>query len=161
MKKLLTLSIAGAGLLLATIATAQMGMGGGQGRGMRAGGPPEGVSVVRHRYFHTHGLGPAYARSRNPLPASEANLKAGQVLYENTCASCHGASGQGDGPAAGGLDPAPAKLVVVMKMPVATDAFLDWTISEGGAPVGSVMPPFKEALGRDDIWKIVLYLRSL
>lgn len=153
--------MAGAGLLLATIATAQMGMGGGQGRGMRAGGPPEGVSVVRHRYLRTNGLDAAYAKSRNPLPASEANLKAGKALYENTCASCHGATGRGDGPAAPGLNPAPANLAVAMKMPVATDAFLDWTISEGGIPVGSVMPPFKGALSRDDIWKIVLYLRSL
>lgn len=33
--------------------------------------------------------------------------------YATYCASCHGASGRGDGPAAAGLDPAPANLTVL------------------------------------------------
>ena len=34
----------------------------------------------------------------------------GRALYEDFCLSCHGASGRGDGPAAAGLDRAPADL---------------------------------------------------
>jgi mono/diheme cytochrome c family protein len=39
--------------------------------------------------------------------------------------------------------------------------YLFWTISEGGAPVGSAMPPFKQTLNEGDIWKIITYLRAL
>ena len=45
--------------------------------------------------------------------------------------------------------------------PIATDGFYEWTISEGGVPLRSAMPPFKNVLKQEDVWKIVLYLRSL
>lgn len=156
---------AGATLLASFMALAQMGMGAGMGRGM--GGPgmmgrgAEGVSVLRHRYVMSHGIDPAYARATNPLAASDANLKAGKALFEKNCATCHGPAGRGDGPAAKGLNPAPADLTAAMRMPMATDAYLDWTISEGGVPVQSAMPPFKTTLAADDVWKLVLYLRTL
>jgi mono/diheme cytochrome c family protein len=47
------------------------------------------------------------------------------------------------------------------KMPIATDAYLYWTIAEGGVPVESAMPPFKAALGEGEIWDIIGYLRQL
>lgn len=164
MKTSIALFAAVGGTLITSLSIAQMGMGNGMGRGMgpgMMGNGPQGVSMVRHRYVRMNGLDPAYASARNPLAATAENLRAGKTLFENTCASCHGASGRGDGPAAKGLDPAPADLTVAVNTPIASDAFLDWTISEGGVPVGSVMPPFKTALSQDDIWKIVLYLRSL
>ncbi|MCC7413790.1 MAG: cytochrome c/FTR1 family iron permease [Gammaproteobacteria bacterium] len=47
----------------------------------------------------------AYAVTR--APARAPSLARGLALYEENCASCHGASGFGDGPAAATLDPAP------------------------------------------------------
>jgi cbb3-type cytochrome oxidase cytochrome c subunit/mono/diheme cytochrome c family protein len=44
------------------------------------------------------------------LPAS-ADLARGQQLYGDHCASCHGATGAGDGPGAAALRPRPANLV--------------------------------------------------
>ena len=41
-------------------------------------------------------------------PKSAPDLKRGAALYAAQCAACHGAQGRGDGPAAKGLDPAPA-----------------------------------------------------
>jgi mono/diheme cytochrome c family protein len=35
-----------------------------------------------------------------------------------------------------------------------------WTISEGGALFGTDMPAFKNTLSRDDIWRIVTYMRA-
>lgn len=46
-------------------------------------------------------------------------------------------------------------------MPMASDGYLLWTISEGGVPVGTAMPPFKGALKEDDIWAIITYVRGL
>lgn len=41
-------------------------------------------------------------------PRIAPDLKRGATLYAAQCAACHGAQGHGDGPAAKGLDPAPA-----------------------------------------------------
>ena len=48
-----------------------------------------------------------------PLLAMGCSLEAqpdGQLLYMENCASCHGATGRGDGPAASGLGTPPADL---------------------------------------------------
>jgi mono/diheme cytochrome c family protein len=42
-----------------------------------------------------------------------ASEPGGVVLYRRYCAACHGASGRGDGPAAGALCPAPTDLTQV------------------------------------------------
>lgn len=164
MKKHLIAGVVG-GVLIAALASAQMGMGRGMGGGM--GGPgmmghgPEGVSMVRHRFVMMNGIAPQYAKSHNPLAANDGNLATGKALFETNCATCHGATGRGDGPAAKGLVPPPANIAAVIRMPIASDAFLDWTISEGGIPVQSAMPPFKTVLSKEDIWKLELYLRTL
>src|SRR5689334_12018424 len=46
----------------------------------------------------------------NPLPADQTMRAAGQLLYVDHCAVCHGASGRGDGSLAAGLAPHPADL---------------------------------------------------
>lgn len=166
MKKGLAVAAAVGGLLIAGLALGQMGMGGmGMGGGMGGpgmmGGGPDGVSVLRHRYVMANGIDRKYANARNPLAASADSVRDGKALFDNNCASCHGTSGRGDGPAAKGLNPAPANLTAALKMPIASDAYLDWTISEGGVPVHSAMPPFKTVLNQDQIWRLVLYLRSL
>lgn len=150
-------------MLLTTLASAQMG--GGSGRGMAGTGMmghgAMGGSMLRHQYVMAKGIDPKYANARNPLVADNANLLAGKTLFEQYCATCHGKSGHGDGPAAAALKPAPADLSAAMRMPMSSDSYLDWTISEGGVPVQSAMPPFKASLSSDQIWKLVLYLRTL
>ena len=165
MKKLVIAVVAVGGLPLAILAFAQMVPGGGMGRGM--GGPgmmgrgSEGVSILRHRYVMHNGIDPKYAKTRNPLVESDANLREGKTLFEKSCVTCHGTSGRGNGPAAKRLSPAPADLTAVIRMPITSDAYLNWTIAEGGVPLKSAMPPFKASLSSDEIWKLVLYLRTL
>ena len=72
----------------------------------------------------------------------------------------HGDSGLGS-EAGLKLDPPAARLAGLSRVPIATDGFYDWTIAEGGVPLRSAMPPFKNVLKQEDIWQIVLYLRSL
>jgi high-affinity iron transporter len=40
-------------------------------------------------------------------PSTAPDLERGAALYQQQCASCHGPSGQGDGPAAQGMEPPP------------------------------------------------------
>ena len=148
------------GLLVTTFASAQMGMGPGMGPGMMGYGP-SGMSMLRHRYAMMNGVGPKYAQARNPLVANAENLRAGKALFETNCASCHGASGHGDGPAAKGLNPPPSDLTAAVRVPMASDPYLAWTISEGGVPLQSAMPPYKTTLSEGQIWQLMLYLRTL
>ncbi|BAP87907.1 putative uncharacterized protein [Burkholderiales bacterium GJ-E10] len=155
--------VAGAAVLsLSSLAVAQMGMGSGMGPGMMRGphGPP-GVSIARHRYVMARGIPQPYRRARNPLRGAAADIATGKALYEQDCASCHGTTGRGDGPVARGLNPVPSDLGATVHMPIATDAYLDWTISEGGVPIESPMPSFKASLSPEQIWRVVLYIRTL
>lgn len=78
----------------------------------------------------------AYAGKVNPHAGQADAATAGKTLYDTNCASCHGATGKGEGPAGASLDPKPADLTE-MSPTDDTDAFIYWRIAEGGA-----MAPF-------------------
>ncbi|HEX8963195.1 MAG TPA: cytochrome c [Rhodocyclaceae bacterium] len=158
MKTLLAVALGlGALLIFSSHLAAQMGMGRGMG-GMMGGA---GVSMQRHRLVVMNGVPAPYASARNPLEGTAANIAAGKALFQQNCVACHGTAGRGDGPAAAGLNPRPADIAAAMGARIATDAYLDWTLSEGGAPVHSAMPAFKASLAPQQIWQLILYLRTL
>jgi mono/diheme cytochrome c family protein len=66
----------------------------------------------------------------------------------------------GDGEAGKSLTPSPALLAWMIQRPVAVDEYLLWTISEGGTEFKTGMPAFKDTLSREEIWKIVAYMRA-
>ena len=142
------------------------GMGRGRGRGMgrhgKGAGRGRGMgNHVRHRVImRGAGVPAAYVNAKNPLLANLQNIASGKKLYAAQCASCHGAKGVGDGEAGRELDPKPANIAFVMDKPIATDAFLSWTLAEGGAPLNTAMPAFKEVLSDKERWQIIHYLRA-
>jgi mono/diheme cytochrome c family protein len=75
---------------------------------------------------------------------------------ETNCASCHGASGRGDGPAAVALPPPKPADWTSAPVQGQTDGELFWKISNGRG----AMPPWKH-LPEKDRWEIVNYLRTL
>ena len=166
MKAMVVVTIAAA-LLGPAAGFAQNGMGSGTGPGMGPGvGPGGGMgmmsgSSVRRSFVMRNSIDPKYARLSNPLPRTAKNVSAGRQLYEQNCAACHGPQGLGDGPAGKNLNPPAASLIGLRRMPMVGDGYLDWTIAEGGVPVGSAMPPFKNVLKPNDIWKVILFLQTL
>lgn len=40
------------------------------------------------------------------------------------------------------------------------DAYMFWAVSEGGEPMGSAMPAFKDTLSEDERWEILLYVAN-
>lgn len=92
-----------------------------------------------------------------------ADVAGGQVKYQQFCVSCHGATGQGDGPAAAILNPKPRNFKDVAVMSKKTDAELMKVIKEGGPAVGlsASMPPWGSSLSDQDIMNIVAYIRTL
>lgn len=101
---------------------------------------------------------PAYPTSYavSPVPYTTAAIVDGAGLYARYCAGCHGTEGTGGGGAAR-LAPTPTNLVQHAGQHRAGDLY--WWIANGSA--GGAMPSFSAALGADDIWRVVQFLRAL
>jgi mono/diheme cytochrome c family protein len=85
----------------------------------------------------------------------EISLTRGADVYTVYCATCHGSSGQGDGPGStkspsGGPAPLPADVSV---------NYLFWRVWDGVPE--SVMPPFARFLSDSDVWDVVMYTQQL
>jgi mono/diheme cytochrome c family protein len=94
------------------------------------------------------------AVKKNPVAASQPSIAEGQKLYTKHCASCHGASGSGDGSAAADLGIHPAKL---SESASDSDGALFWKITSGKKP----MPGYSRKLSETDRWNVVNYIRTL
>lgn len=118
-------------------------------------------SVERHQQFMTQGVPEPYASMRDPLPDTPQVVSHGRSLYQESCASCHGPRGLGNGEEGQQFTPPPSNLAALMAMPMMRDArYLYWAIAEGGIAAGTGMPAFKDAMPADDIWSLVRFLQA-
>jgi mono/diheme cytochrome c family protein len=116
--------------------------------------------MQRHWTYMHVGLPKEYDGARSTVEVSDASISEGGKLYAENCASCHGKTGLGDGEAGKSLTPSPALLAHLIQRPMAADEYLLWSISEGGKEFKTAMPAFKDKLSREQIWKIVAYMRE-
>ena len=102
-----------------------------------------------------------YEDMKNPLSMSDADVSAGNEIFQKFCSTCHGKTGEGNGPASASLDPKPENLKETQGS--LGDSYLFWRISEGGAmePFTSGMPPWKSVLKEEQIWQVIAFIRSL
>lgn len=86
----------------------------------------------------------------------------GKEIYTNTCVSCHGPEGKGDGVAAAALDPKPRNLSDGAYVSTLSNEHLYKVISEGGASVGlsPMMAAWGGVLSEQDINDVIAYLRQ-
>ena len=91
-------------------------------------------------------------------PRVAPDLARAKALYTQNCASCHGASGRGDGPAAKGLDPAPADFHDLERMAQRSAYGLYNTVTLGVE--GTSMTAFKQ-LSDDERWALAFYAANL
>lgn len=119
------------------------------------------MSMARHHFAMMNGIDPKYVSKKNPFSANAQSIDSGKKLFEKNCVRCHGLTGVGDGEDGKNLNPRPANIATASKMPMASDGYLYWTITEGGVPLGTGMPPFGGTLKEEEIWKIITYLRML
>ncbi|EMR03036.1 c-type cytochrome [Cesiribacter andamanensis] len=103
----------------------------------------------------TYYLDQASATLRSPLPASEAVLSQGKVLYTSYCYPCHGESGAGDGPV-GQVYKGVANLSGG-QVAQATEGHLFYVITHGKGR----MWPHDKQISIEDRWKIVRYVQTL
>jgi mono/diheme cytochrome c family protein len=116
--------------------------------------------LLRHMTYMQYGVQKEYQGAQSTAGSTAEVIAAGSKLYFQHCASCHGKNGLGDGDLSTSLLPSPALLAFMIQRPVAVDEYLLWSISEGGKDFDTKMPAFRNVLSRDDIWKIVAYMRA-
>lgn len=92
------------------------------------------------------------------LSSTTQDLAAGQTVYAENCAACHGDTGRGDGPKAAGLPAKPADWTdpALLAGKSAQDLF---AVTASGTPNG--MPDFSKQLSDAQRWSVVSFIRSL
>lgn len=143
--------IAVAGLPIAAAAAAQSDEG-----------PPRwAANIARKQHVIMSGIPRPYSAARDPLPDTAAKQRRGAAVFDRHCAACHGWTGQGSGPEAFALVPAPADLEWLARTPKSrSEPYMYWTIAEGGQSFDSDMPAFKRTLSKRDIWSAIAYIRA-
>jgi|SRR6476661_8653461 len=125
-------------------------------------GPPRwAANIARKQFVIMSGIPAPYTAARDPAPDTIEKVRRGRMLFDNNCTSCHGWTGNGGGPEAFALVPAPADLEWLTRSPKErSEAYMNWTIAEGGRQFDSDMPAFKERLSKEDIWAVIAYIRA-
>ncbi|HEV7991221.1 MAG TPA: cytochrome c/FTR1 family iron permease [Gemmatimonadaceae bacterium] len=93
------------------------------------------------------------------LPRTALDLAEGKGIYERSCASCHGATGLGDGSAGVALHPKPPAIGTSQIMSGVTPALTYRVLSVGIA--GTPMVGYAGVLTPEQRWNVVAYLTSL
>lgn len=91
-------------------------------------------------------------------PSSPPDLARGAALYAQNCASCHGATGDGKGPSAAGLDPLPIAFTDAERADQRSLFGLYQVVTQGLE--GTSMASFGE-LSNDDRWALAFYVGGL
>lgn len=96
----------------------------------------------------------APAPAATPTPTSEPTTPlTAESVFHTRCATCHGESGHGDGPAAAALNPKPRNYTDPEWQKSVTDEQLKKTIVGGGVAVGKspLMVPNPDLAGKDEV----------
>ena len=104
----------------------------------------------------------SYWLSGDPLPVTEGNLLRGKEVFLQRCVGCHGIKGDGKGPGAPFMSPPPADFTDK------DDACCGGDTGPGdfyyrilrGWP-GTAMENFGDRLCVDDIWRVVLFVKTI
>ena len=116
--------------------------------------PPAVVRALHQRFATSLGTAGAMDLPERPLDAVE-----GETLFAKSCASCHGAKGAGDGPAAHTLSTPPPATGIKTLTPELTPTLAYNVISVGVR--GTAMPGFASTLTPQQRWNIINYIYTL
>lgn len=92
----------------------------------------------------------------SPSPGGPAALRRGEFVFQNYCATCHGAGGLGNGPVAQrGFPPPPSLLADKARKMKDGQLFHVLTYGQNN------MPSYASQISREDRWNAIGYVRSL
>ena len=96
-----------------------------------------------------------FRNMKNPVMANDSSMKAGKLLYDKNCASCHGKTGLGDGIIAGNLETFPGDFSdCTYQSQTDGEHFYKTKYGRGD------MPKYENKIPDTDIWLMVNYMRS-
>ena len=123
---------------------------------------PKGMEVRRRRHqtYMNDGVPKEYKGAKSAVSAQPQTIAQGRKLYGQHCAFCHGRKGLGGGSPGRAVTPSPALLAYMIKRPISVDEYLLWAISDGGKKFKSKMPAYRNKIEREDIWRIIAYMRA-
>jgi mono/diheme cytochrome c family protein len=103
-------------------------------------------------------LGEDADTKKNPLTVNVKTLEAGQALFKDKCARCHGPGGIGDGPEA---DPDATEMDLTNPKRAARnpDGIVFYKVLNG--KLRPKMPAFKDEMSEEQIWTVVTYVQSI
>jgi mono/diheme cytochrome c family protein len=114
------------------------------------------TAFVAFAHEKTGWIAPEEAREmKNPVKATKASIQKGKEIYEKMRALCHGAKGDGKGPAGAGLNPKPTNFVESHGEKM-TDGEHFWKISTGKGP----MPSYEKQLNVEERWHVINYMNT-
>lgn len=99
---------------------------------------------------------PEADRLTDPLVGNPKAVARGEKVFTALCWTCHGMTGQGDGPAAEALPIKPARLAGP-SVQAQSNGALYWKITHGRGQ----MPTYEEVISREERWAVVHFLRTL
>ena len=116
--------------------------------------PPSEIQALHKRFALALGDEGALEMPRGPL-----DMAAGKRIYDKNCASCHGLTGMGDGPAARSMTPVAPALGADSVGGAVTPATVFRVVSVGIR--GTPMTGWANVLSVDERWSVVAYVTSL
>ena len=105
---------------------------------------------------HRH---PEAEKVKNPVTADATSIGAGQKLYDKSCASCHGATGKGDGKMGAEMDPKPSDIVDADWKHGSSDGEIFAVLRDGIKNTG--MRSYKAKMTEHEIWDVINSVRSI
>ncbi|MFT5657434.1 MAG: mono/diheme cytochrome c family protein [Gammaproteobacteria bacterium] len=104
----------------------------------------------------SHWMAPkAESATKNPIKLSEKSVIAGQKLYAANCVSCHGVTGEGDGPTGAYLKPKPANLKAMANQHPDGDFAYKIKVGRGA------MPGWDSSMSDTQVWHLVNFIKYL
>ncbi|QPJ63358.1 MAG: cytochrome c [Candidatus Nitronauta litoralis] len=93
-------------------------------------------------------------------PRKPVSLAKGKTIYQKNCVVCHGPTGQGDGPKAKGLEPAPARLAdPQLTGDGITDPYDNFQIISVGI-ANTAMQGWADTLSEEERWDVTFFVRT-
>jgi mono/diheme cytochrome c family protein len=126
---------------------------------MAANQTPSALEKEIGETLYEHSMEKRAKDEKNPYSADdEQALAEGLDHYRENCVICHGAPGVPTSEIGKGLNP-PAPMLDIEDVREMSDGQIYWTVENGIRMTG--MPAFGPTHSRDEIWKIVAFVRNL
>lgn len=141
----------------------QMDMDMGMDMGMDMDGEEEhGAGMHPHDEYMLNFVDRTYWVMSNPLPVTDDNLLRGRMIYQERCVGCHGQGGAGVSLATRFLRPVPFDFTNREESagsPFTSEGSWYYKVLRGVR--GTAMENFGTRLRVDDIWRVVMFLKTI